>query len=64
MQPFMAKSAYVNYIGDEGTGGLVASYGAGKLARLATLKRKYDPENLFRMNQNIVPAVSEERAAS
>jgi hypothetical protein len=57
MQPFMAKAAYVNYLGgDEGTGGLQAAYGAEKLARLTMLKKKYDPANLFRMNQNILPA--------
>jgi FAD/FMN-containing dehydrogenase len=64
MQPFMAKSAYVNYLLDEGATGLLAAYGAAKLARLATLKAKYDPENLFRMNQNIAPAIADVRAAS
>lgn len=56
MRPFSAKGAYVNYLGgDEGASGLAAAYGA-KLARLATLKAKYDPTNMFRMNQNIAPA--------
>lgn len=56
MQPFMANAAYVNYLGgDEGAEGLKAAYGATKLARLAALKMKYDPANLFRMNQNIAP---------
>jgi hypothetical protein len=58
MQPFMAKSAYVNYLGgDEGSGGLKTAYGAATLGRLAALKMKYDPANLFRMNQNIAPAL-------
>ncbi|HJQ63566.1 MAG TPA: BBE domain-containing protein, partial [Burkholderiales bacterium] len=46
---------YVNYLGgDEGIDGLKAAYGA-KLERLAQIKAKYDPANLFRMNQNIAP---------
>jgi hypothetical protein len=56
MRPFLAPGAYVNYLGgDEGADGLKAAYGA-KLARLATLKTKFDPTNLFRMNLNIAPA--------
>jgi FAD/FMN-containing dehydrogenase len=56
MRPFAAQNAYVNYLGgDEGAEGLQAAYGA-KLERLAALKAKYDPTNLFRMNQNIAPA--------
>ena len=56
MRPFAARGAYVNYLGgDEGVAGLEAAYGA-KLARLSTLKTKFDPTNLFRMNQNIAPA--------
>jgi FAD/FMN-containing dehydrogenase len=55
MRPFAAEGAYVNYLGgDEGLDGLRAAYGA-KLARLMALKTKYDPTNLFRMNQNIAP---------
>lgn len=56
MRPFAAPSAYVNYLGgDEGGDGLKAAYGS-KLQRLASLKAKFDPANLFRMNQNIAPA--------
>lgn len=55
VRPFAAPGAYVNYLGgDEGVDGLEAAYGA-KLARLAALKAKFDPTNLFRMNQNIAP---------
>lgn len=56
MRPYLARAAYVNYIGDEGAQGLRVAYGADKYARLAMLKMKYDPTNLFRMNQNIQPA--------
>ena len=55
LSPFTAEAAYVNYIGDEGAEGLKAAYGVKKLARLAAIKSKYDPMNLFRMNQNIAP---------
>jgi FAD/FMN-containing dehydrogenase len=56
LRPFSATGAYVNYLGgDEGVDGLQAAYGA-KLKRLAALKRKFDPTNLFRLNHNIVPA--------
>jgi FAD/FMN-containing dehydrogenase len=55
LRPFTANAAYVNYIDDEGAEGVKASYSGEKLARLAALKGKYDPTNLFRMNQNIAP---------
>jgi FAD/FMN-containing dehydrogenase len=51
---------YVNYLGreaDEGAERIKAAYGAEKYQRLAALKRKYDPANLFRLNQNIKPSV-------
>jgi FAD/FMN-containing dehydrogenase len=63
MRPFSAEGAYVNYLGgDEGLDGLRAAYGT-KLARLMTLKTKYDPTNLFQMNQNIAPASEAEASA-
>jgi FAD/FMN-containing dehydrogenase len=52
---FGASDAYVNYLGDEGPSAVKASYGCN-YARLADLKRKYDPDNFFQFNQNIVPA--------
>jgi FAD/FMN-containing dehydrogenase len=52
---FGASDAYVNYLGDEGSSAVKASYGAN-YARLAELKKKYDPDNFFRFNQNITPA--------
>lgn len=56
MRPFAAEGAYINYLGgDEGADGLSAAYGQ-KLARLAALKARFDPTNLFRLNQNIAPA--------
>jgi FAD/FMN-containing dehydrogenase len=48
--------AYVNFVGDEGEEGVRAAYPAATHARLAEIKRRYDPDNLFRLNQNIRPA--------
>jgi FAD/FMN-containing dehydrogenase len=48
--------AYVNFLGAEGDRGLRAAYPAATLQRLRQIKRRYDPENLFRLNQNILPA--------
>jgi len=59
MQPYSTGGVYVNYLGreaDEGADRIKAAYGPEKYQRLAALKNKYDPTNLFRMNQNIKPA--------
>jgi FAD/FMN-containing dehydrogenase len=64
LQPFAADAVYVNYlgdVGDEGRARVRAAYGDATYERLAALKRAYDPENLFRVNQNIVPASSMRR---
>jgi UDP-N-acetylenolpyruvoylglucosamine reductase len=50
-------SAYVNFLMDEGEERIRKAYGAKKYDRLKALKRRWDPENLFRLNQNIKPAV-------
>jgi UDP-N-acetylenolpyruvoylglucosamine reductase len=47
---------YVNFLMDEGHQRIRDAYGIRKYERLRTLKRKYDPDNFFRMNQNIAPA--------
>jgi FAD/FMN-containing dehydrogenase len=48
---------YVNYIGaGEAPDRVRAAFGADKFMRLSALKRKYDPTNLLRMNQNISPS--------
>ena len=53
--PFAIDAAYVNFIGDEGADRVVSAYGNEKYAKLVALKKKYDPTNLFRLNQNIKP---------
>ena len=52
----MGGNAYVNFLSAEGNEGLSAAYPLETLARLRQVKRRYDPENLFRRNQNIAPA--------
>jgi FAD/FMN-containing dehydrogenase len=47
---------YVNYIGaGEAPDRVRAAFGPEKFAKLAAIKRKFDPTNVFRMNQNIPP---------
>ncbi|GAA2228063.1 FAD-binding oxidoreductase [Promicromonospora sukumoe] len=55
LEPF-ASGVYVNVLGDEGAGGVRRAYPPAKLARLAAVKRTYDPDNVFHLNQNIPPA--------
>jgi FAD/FMN-containing dehydrogenase len=56
VHPFDLGGAYPNFMmDDEGDARLKATYG-DNYARLAALKQKYDPANLFRVNQNIKPA--------
>jgi FAD/FMN-containing dehydrogenase len=58
MKPFSRGGAYLNFPGhgEEGESLLRASYGSANYDRLVELKTKYDPTNLFRLNQNIPPA--------
>jgi FAD/FMN-containing dehydrogenase len=57
MRPFSRDRVYLNFPGqgEEGETLLRASYGDANYERLVDLKTKYDPENLFRLNQNIRP---------
>ena len=54
VEPVTTGGVYVNYLGDEGADRVRAAYGAN-YERLVALKNKYDPTNLFRLNQNIRP---------
>jgi FAD binding domain/Berberine and berberine like len=55
LHPFSAGGGYINMMMDEGEDNVKAAY-RENYARLAQVKRKYDPHNLFRVNQNIRPA--------
>lgn len=50
------SGAYVGFLGDDGEEGLRRAYPPETLARLAEVKRQYDPDNLFRLNLNVPPA--------
>jgi hypothetical protein len=55
LHPYSAGGAYVNFLmGDEGEGRVKATYG-DNYERLIGIKKKYDPDNFFRVNQNIKP---------
>jgi len=57
VHPYSSGGAYVNFMMEEGQERVMASY-RGNYARLALIKAKYDPTNLFRVNQNIRPAAA------
>ncbi|MFE2329356.1 FAD-binding oxidoreductase [Streptomyces sp. NPDC059385] len=54
--PWSTGAVYLNFTGDEGSDRVVAGLGEKNVARLAALKRQYDPDNVFRFNHNIRPA--------
>jgi FAD/FMN-containing dehydrogenase len=61
VRPFAAAGEYVNFLGDaagdsDSPEAALAAYGNVKVARLAALKTRWDPDNVFRMNHNIAPA--------
>lgn len=55
LHPYSAGGAYVNFLMDEGDARVKATY-RGAYDRLARVKAEYDPDNFFRVNQNITPA--------
>ena len=55
MKPYTTGRAYLNFIGEEGEDRVRAAFGPETYARLQALKDRYDPTNLFRLNQNIKP---------
>ena len=55
VEPF-ASGVYVNSLADEGEAGTRRAYGSDKLARLAAVKERYDPDNVFHLNHNIRPS--------
>ncbi|HEY3444800.1 MAG TPA: FAD-binding oxidoreductase [Myxococcales bacterium] len=64
VHPYSAGGAYVNFLmGDEGGGRVRATY-RDNYPRLLEVKRRYDPENRFRMNQNIEPRVAAQQQSA
>jgi FAD/FMN-containing dehydrogenase len=57
LHPYSAGGGYVNFMMDEGHARVRATYGAN-YDRLALIKATYDPDNVFAVNQNIVPAAA------
>jgi FAD/FMN-containing dehydrogenase len=55
LHPFSAGGAYVNFMMEEGQDRVQATY-RDNYDRLAAIKKKYDPKNFFRVNQNIRPS--------
>jgi len=53
------SEAYVGFLGDEGQARVRDAYPGSTWDRLAAIKRRYDPANLFRLNQNIPPAIED-----
>ena len=56
MQPWSVGAVYLNFIGAEGSERIIAGVGPENYQRLADVKARYDPDNLFHLNQNIKPA--------
>jgi hypothetical protein len=54
LRPFTTGGVYVNFLGEEGDERIRAAYG-DNYQQLAAVKQRYDPTNLFRLNQNIQP---------
>jgi FAD/FMN-containing dehydrogenase len=56
MAPHATGGVYVNFMPEDEAQRVSRGAYGGNYARLAELKARYDPENFFRMNQNIAPA--------
>jgi hypothetical protein len=57
LDPETTEGVYLNFTSDEGDERVRASYGPEKYARLVELKDRYDPANMFHLNQNVKPSV-------
>jgi len=56
LAPHSLESTYINYLPEDEGSRVAAIYGDARYKRLQDLKRKYDPQNLFRTNVNIAPS--------
>ena len=54
--PYATGGVWLNFIGDEGQARVRAAFGNENFVRLSQVKREFDPDNVFRGNQNIPPA--------
>jgi FAD/FMN-containing dehydrogenase len=54
LAPWSSAHGYINYLSDDRPAAVAAAYGAS-YARLQAVKRRYDPDNVFRRNRNIAP---------
>ena len=61
--PYASNGAYVNFMTEEESDRVAAAYGAN-YDRLAQIKKQYDPDNLFHLNQNIKPSPRRIKTAS
>jgi hypothetical protein len=60
LAPALTGGAYINFLSNEGQDRVRAAYG-DKYARLVALKDRFDPTNLFKLNQNIEPSATRTR---
>ena len=58
LQPFTTPGISLNFTSDQSQDKVKASFGPEKYERLVALKNKYDPKNLFRLNQNVKPSAN------
>jgi FAD/FMN-containing dehydrogenase len=56
LQPWASGAVYLNFVGDEGRDRVVAGFGRENYERLAKIKERYDPDNVFHLNHNITPS--------
>jgi FAD/FMN-containing dehydrogenase len=56
LQPAARDRSYINFLADERQERVRAAYGPRAYGRLVALKRRYDPDNVLRLNQNVDPA--------
>jgi len=61
IRPHTTTGVYLNFTSDQGEERVRLTYGPEKYDRLVALKDRYDPDNLFRLNQNIPPSGRERR---
>jgi FAD/FMN-containing dehydrogenase len=56
LEPYSAAQTYLNFLGDTGPDRARAVYPPDTYARLVQVKDRYDPENVFHLNQNVMPS--------